>query len=111
MTSEGGISGELVDYTYNLYNVGICDNGISYLLGSNSLSKHRNMYYLDTASSTGTSYLQNVEDTTESKTNEEMMSQEFVDLLNQNVDSENTNSPKVKLVKWKKGDTYPVFDY
>lgn len=111
MTSKGGISGELVNYTYNVYNVGICDNGISYLLGSNSLSKHRNMYYLDAVSSKGTSYLQNVEDTTESKTNEEMMSQEFVDLLNQNVDSENSNSPKVQLVRWKKGDTYPVFDY
>lgn len=107
----GGIGGYLSDYTYNAYNVGECENGIAYKLGGNSSAIHKNIYYLDIASSNGVSYLYNVEDTTESKTNEEMMSQEFVDLLNQNVDSENSNSPKVQLVRWKKGDTYPVFDY
>lgn len=106
----GGVVGGLDDYSFNLYNVGECINGISYKL-ENSSSKHRNLYYLDSKSTKGVSYLLNVEDTTESKTDTYMQSQEFVDLLNANVDEENENSPKVPLEKWKKGTTYPVFEY
>ena len=107
-----GLAYEIKNSTIaNFYNAGIVSSGVSMTAGigfTNTSNTITNIYYLNTSAPSGMYNRTDVSGQIESKTEQEMKSKTFTDLLNENIKNISTDTT---LLNWKyKANQYPTLE-
>ena len=107
-----GLAYEIENSTIaNSYNAGIVSSGISMTAGigfTNKSNTITNIYYLNTSAPSGMFQRTDVSGQIESKTEQEMKSKTFTDLLNENIKNISTDTT---LLNWKyEANQYPTLE-